>query len=72
LLLKTGPHLKKTQGIGIIATVINPNNEVAQANPSRETIFAVNRGKADDTVKRMKLVAARADAPRRGPYTSLL
>jgi hypothetical protein len=63
LLLNTGPHLKNTHGMGIIAAVINPSKEVAHANPRLWTICGVKRGNDDEIEKRKKVVAARTDAP---------
>ena len=63
MLLNTGPHWKNTHGIGIIAVVINPSNDVAHANPRLWTICGVKRGNEDDIEKRKKVVAARTDAP---------
>jgi hypothetical protein len=55
--------LKKTQGIGINAIATNPSNDTAQENPRLFTICAVKRGNDDDIVNRMKVVAARTEAP---------
>lgn len=63
LLLNTGPHLKNTHGMGIIAIVINPSSDVAHANPRLLTICGTKRGNDDDTKNRKKVVAARTDAP---------
>jgi hypothetical protein len=63
LLLNTGPHLKNTHGMGIIAAVINPSKDVAHANPRLWTICDVKRGNDDEIENRKKVVAARTDAP---------
>lgn len=63
MLLNTGPHLKNTHGIGIIAAVINPSKDVAHANPRLWTICCVKRGNDDEIEKRKKVVAARTEAP---------
>jgi hypothetical protein len=38
LLLRTGPHLKKIHGMGIIAIFTMPNREIAQWKPRLWTI----------------------------------
>jgi len=63
LLLNTGPHLKNTHGMGIIAIVMNPRSDVAHAKPRVWTICGVKSGNDDDIEKRKKVVAARTDAP---------
>jgi len=62
LLLNTGPHLKNTHGMGIMAAVINPSKDVAHRNPRLWTICGVKRGNDDEIAKRKKVVAARTDA----------
>jgi hypothetical protein len=61
--LNLGPHFQNAHGIGIKATAMKPNTLVAHAKPSRSIICAVKRGKLDEMVKRMKVVAARTEAP---------
>jgi hypothetical protein len=63
LFLRLEPHLKKIQGIGIMTRATKPSSDIAQANPSFRTIWAVNRGNDDEIVNRMKFVAAKAEAP---------
>lgn len=62
LLLKYGPHRYKIHGIGIKATVINPNKEVAHENPSLSRMVGVMRGKEAEMKKRMNVNAANIDA----------
>lgn len=45
-----------------MATLMNPSNEVAHANPRLRTICTVKRGNDDEIVKRKKVMAATADA----------
>jgi hypothetical protein len=61
--LNLGPHFQNAHGIGIKATAMKPNTLVAHAKPSRSIICPVKRGKLDEMVKRMKVVAARTEAP---------
>jgi hypothetical protein len=49
--------------MGIIATVIKPRSLVAQANPSLSIICTVKKGKLAEKMKRMKVEAARTEAP---------
>jgi len=63
LLLRTGPHLKKIHGMGIIAIFTKPNSEIAQWKPRLWTICTVNRGNEEDIMKRMNVVAANTEAP---------
>jgi hypothetical protein len=55
--------LKNTQGTGIIPTVMKAIKDIAHAKPNLWTICTVKSGKADDTMKRMKVLAANTEAP---------
>jgi hypothetical protein len=63
LLLSFGPHLKKTQGTGIIAIVMKPRMVTAQEKFSLVIIWAVKSGKHEEMVKRIKVDEARTEAP---------
>ncbi len=43
--------------------LINPSKEIAHENPSFRTICAVSKGKDEDMMKRMNVVAAITEAP---------
>jgi hypothetical protein len=49
--------------MGIIPTVMKAINDTAQAKPNLWTICAVKSGKAEDTIKRTKVLAANTEAP---------
>jgi hypothetical protein len=63
LLVKYGPYLKNTYGIGIKPTVRKASSDTAQSKPSRLIMGVVNNMKAPDSAMRINVLVARTDAP---------
>ena len=70
LSLNKWPHLKNSQGRGVIIKAKNANTLPAQWIPRASYICTVKSGKAAQKIKRSVPLAARAEEPNSGPYTS--
>jgi hypothetical protein len=65
-----GPYLKNIHGMGTMTRQTKASSIVAHLTPSASYIWTVNNGKAAPIVYLSRPLAAIADAPLSGPYTS--